>query len=424
MKNISREQRGSGNETRTFAEICEELDRRQRITLGFERIEALLSLLGDPHRWLQSVQVVGTNGKGTTTVALFAALNVAGQPSGAYLSPHLISYTERMMIGGEYVPEERFASVMDEVIRVADAGDVEASQFELLTAGALKMFHDEGLSWAVLEAGLGARHDATSVVRPQTVVLTNVGLDHMEYLGDTIEKIALEKLASLEPGGRLILGTKDTVVLEVARRECERLGAQLFMVEDDPVAPAATEASYLAPYEINDIGLGIQAAEIVLGRALRQEQQKKIVKAVEGALPGRFERHEVRGVPVIVDGGHNLPGIEATLGAMRAAYGGRKLGVVFGCLRDKDIASMLTAVENEASVLVLTRPEGKRAADPEWIEREYDPRDLGGRRARVVMDAREAVEEVAAEMKRVGGVVLVTGSLYTCASVLRWLREG
>lgn len=424
MKNISRGQSGSKNKTRTFTEVCEELDRRQRITLGFERIEALLSCLGDPHRQLQSVQVVGTNGKGTTTVALAAALNVAGYPAGAYLSPHLLSYTERMMVGGEYVSEEKFASVMDQVIRVADAGGVEASQFELLTAGALKMFHDAGLSWAVLEAGLGARHDATSVVKPENVVLTNVGLDHMEYLGDTIEEIAVEKLASLQPGGRLILGTRDAVVVEIARRECERLGAQLFMVEDDPVDPAATEVSYLAPYEIHDIGLGIQAAAVVLGRTLGPEEQKGVVKAVEKALPGRFERHEVRGVPVIVDGGHNLPGIEATLGAMRAAYDGRKLGVVFGCLRDKDIASMLTAVENESNFLVLTRPEGGRAADPGWVEREYSPRDLEGRRARVVRDAREAVGEAVDEMKREDGVVLVTGSLYACAAVLRWLREG
>ncbi|MCA1687510.1 MAG: bifunctional folylpolyglutamate synthase/dihydrofolate synthase, partial [Actinobacteria bacterium] len=174
------------------------------MTLGLERIRALLSLLGNPQRSLRIAQVVGTNGKGTTAVALAAALEAAGLPSGAYLSPHVLSYTERVMLRGRFVSEERFASAMGGVMDGADANGVPASQFELLTAGALKLFADEGLSWAVLEAGLGAREDATSAAAPEAVVLTNVGLDHTEYLGETIEEISDEKLASLSAGAVLI----------------------------------------------------------------------------------------------------------------------------------------------------------------------------------------------------------------------------
>ena len=188
-----------------------ELDRRRHITLGFERIEALLEAMGHPEREIPHVvQVVGTNGKGTTAVALASALQEElGHPSGAYLSPHVLSYTERVVLQGRYASEEQFAAAMGEAIDLADRHGIHVSQFEILTAGALRMFAEADLSWAVLEAGLGARYDATSVARPEAVVLTNVALDHTEYLGDTIEEIAVEKLASLRPGATLFLGTSD-----------------------------------------------------------------------------------------------------------------------------------------------------------------------------------------------------------------------
>ena len=140
--------------------------------------------------------------------------------------------------------------------------------------------------------------------------------------------------------------------------------------------------------------------------------------------PGRFEVHEFGGVPVIVDGGHNPEGLEAALGAVRAEYGDRPLGVVFGALKDKDVGSMLGVVGRETHDLVLTRPGSHdgRELDPEQLCEEYDPQDVTGRRARVVSDAGDAVRLAVREMGKIGGVVLVTGSLYTGGSILEWLR--
>jgi len=403
----------------SFANVRAALDRRRRITLGLERIEALLSLLGNPQHSLRVAQVVGTNGKGTTAVALSAAFEAAGVPAGAYLSPHLFSYTERVMIRTEFVSEGQFAAAMGEAIDVADANDVPASQFELLTAGTLALFADEGLSWAVLEAGMGARYDATTAAGPEAVVLTNVGLDHTQYLGETVEEISYEKLASLAPGAILILGTDDPRVLALARQRCEEAGARL--------VEAATEETplltNLPPYVARDARLGLRAAEVLLGRALTGEERAGVARVIVGALPGRFEVHEARGVPVVVDGGHNPAGVRAALEGVRSAYGERPLGVVFGVLRDKDVGSMLTELRKEAHVLVLTRPEDERAADPAHLMREHGPRDREGRRARVATDVVNALEAAVEETRKVGGVVLVTGSLYTAAPVLRWLRE-
>jgi dihydrofolate synthase / folylpolyglutamate synthase len=403
----------------SFVQVCAELDRRRQVTLGFERIEALLTAMGNPERAVPGlVQVVGTNGKGTTALALAAALEEMGYASGAYLSPHVLSYTERVVLRGGQISEEDFAAVMGETIELADRRGIPASQFELLTAGALGMFAAAGLSWAVLEAGLGARHDATSAVRPDAVVLTNVSIDHTEYLGETVEKIAEEKLASLKPGATLYLGTDERRLVDLAHSACCRVGARLVLPGE---ASENVSFSGLAPYEADDVRLGIAVAESLLERRLPAEVEQKVALAVREALPGRFEVHEVEGVPVVVDGGHNAAGLSAGLAGMRAVYGERPLGVVFGVLREKDAASMLARLKGETDVIVLTRPESERAADPAHLE--YGLLDCGERRAMVVEDPVEALG-VAVEAVRSGaGVVLVTGSLSTAAPVLRWLRE-
>ena len=385
--------------------------------MGLERVERLLSLLGDPQRELRVVQVVGTNGKGTTAVALAAALSQAGQTSGVYLSPHVLSYTERVVLGGKFVSEERFASGIGEAIEVADRHGVSASQFELLTAGAIKLFADEGLSWAVLEAGLGARYDATTAAKPEAVVLTNVGLDHAEYLGDSVEEISQEKLASLSPGSVLILGTDDPVVRDIARRRCAEVGARLAEASARETEDPSPE---LPPFVLRDVALGVRVAEELLGLRLDGEARGRVTRGAVGALPGRFEVHEVEDVPVVVDGGHNASGVEAALEAVRAVYGGRPLAVVFGVLRDKDARSMLTALNAAARTVVLTRPEGQRAAGPEGILQ--DQRDMEGgetlKEDDPVAAVRLAVRSVAGD-----GVVLVVGSFATAAPVLRWLRD-
>lgn len=405
-------------ETTSFASVCAELDRRLFVTMGLERVERLLSLLGEPQKELRVVQVVGTNGKGTTAVALAAAFSRAGQPAGVYLSPHVLSYTERVMLGGGFVSEERFARAMGPVIEVSDRHGVEASQFELLTAGAVRLFAEEGLSWAVLEAGLGARYDATTAAGPEAVVLTNVGLDHAEYLGDTVEEISHEKLASVSPGSVLILGTNDPVVRGISARRCAEVGARLVEAPAEGAEQASLDGP---PFLLRDAALGVRAAEELLGRRLDGEALEEVTRAVVGALPGRFEVHEVGGVPVVVDGGHNTCGVEAALEAVRVVYGGRPLAVVFGVLRDKDARSMLTALYAAARIVVLTRPEGERAAGPDGISQGHQ--DTEGRETLTEEDPVQAVRLAVGSAAEIGGVVLVVGSFGTAAPVLRWLRD-
>ena len=397
------------------------MDRRRHVTLGFERIESLLKAMDHPESALPGiVQVVGTNGKGTTAVALALALEEMGHPSGAFLSPHVLSYTERVLLRGRQAPEEAFATAMGETIELANGHGIPVSQFEILTAGALKMFAERGISWAVLEAGLGARHDATSVVRSRAVVLTNVAIDHTEYLGGTVEEIAEEKLASLRPGATLFLGTQDERVVDLARDKCRRLGVGL--VEVGQVVEVRPSAD-LAPYVARDVNLGLAVAESLLQTRVPAGVRGRVALGVSEALPGRFEVHEVDGIPVVLDGGHNAAGVLAAHEAVRGAYGERPLGVVFGVLREKDAAGMLSGFTGEADLIVLTRPGGERASDPARLAREHEPLDRKGRRAMVVPDPVKALGAAVEAVREVGGVVLVTGSLSTVAPVSRWLRE-
>ncbi len=376
--------------------------------------------MGHPEREIPHVvQVVGTNGKGTTAVALAAALEEMGHPSGVYLSPHVLSYTERVALRSRRVSEEEFAAAMGETIEFADRNGIRVSQFEILTAGALKMFAEAGLSWAVLEAGLGARYDATSVARADAVLLTNVALDHTEYLGDTIEEIAAEKLASLRPGATLFLGTDDERVVGLARSTCRRLGVDLVEV----AGARNTSSGHLPPYLARGVNLGLAVAESLLETSLLEGVKETSVLAIREALPGRFEVREVDGVPVVLDGAHNAAGVSAVLAAVRGAYGGRPFGIVFGVLREKDAAGMLCGFVGEVRLVVLTRPEGERASDPAEVGREHGTLDRGERRTLVVPDPVEALGAAVQAMKELGGVVVVTGSLSTVAPVLRWLRE-
>lgn len=351
-------------------------------------------------------------------MTLAGALQAEGYLAGTYLSPHLLSYTERVKLGARYVTEEEFASGMGVAIRAADEQGIPASQFEILTAGALFVFAEAGLSWAVLEAGLGARYDATTAAECEAVVLTNVGLDHTEYLGETVEEIAAEKLAGLREGSTLVLGSEDPRVREVARRECERCGAELDLAQDTEISPL--EAPQLAPYARRNVALGLRAAEALLECELDEQTRSEIV--YDTGLPGRFERTEHRGVPVVVDGGHNLAGLVAALDGVRSVYPERPLGVVFGALRDKDIPSMLLALRDRADALTLTRPQNPRAADPAWMQRELEPRDSGGRRAALESHTGKALDRAVEDMRGDNGVVLATGSLYTAAEALARLR--
>jgi dihydrofolate synthase/folylpolyglutamate synthase len=327
----------------------------------------LLGLLGDPQEAIRAIHVVGTNGKSTTTRMIEELLLSDGIMAGAYLSPHVSGWSERIRVGGEEADAE------EAVARVRGAAEqVGATQFETLTAAALVAFREAGVTAAAVEAGLGGRLDATNVLRTKTVVLTNVGLEHTDVLGDTREAIAAEKLAVIRPGCCVVIGQPDWE--ELAWRN----GASEVVVETH-----------------GNLALARAAVESFLGYAI--DPTPAAVVALRGRLEFRGEE--------IWDGAHTPDGVRYIAGRLPPIG-----SIAASILRDKDVEGMLAALCEIAGVLVATASSNPRALRAEEL----------AERARPFFSSVEAVADPGAAVARAGELarpVLVTGSLYLLADL-------
>jgi dihydrofolate synthase/folylpolyglutamate synthase len=341
---------------------------------GLGRIRELLSALGDPQLAYPSIHVVGTNGKTTTARMLEAILEADGLTAGTYTSPHVVGWSERIRVGGE---EADFESAIDRVRSRAE--ELGATQFEALTAAALAEFAAAEVDVAVVEAGLGGRHDATNVLRSPVQVLTNVALEHTEYLGLTREAIAAEKLAVVQPGATVVLGEPEWE--DLAR---------------------ANGAGVVVVVSRSNLALAVAAAQEFLGRVVDPSPAQEV------RVPGRLERRG-RAPLEIWDGAHNLTGVGYLLGRLPS----RRYVVVLSILADKDADGMLAAFSVLGDRLIATSSSSPRALPAEELARRGEP----------FFDEVEAVPDPSEALDRARraageeGAVLVAGSLYLLADL-------
>jgi dihydrofolate synthase/folylpolyglutamate synthase len=339
---------------------------------GLGRMQTLLADLGEPQRRYPAVHVVGTNGKTSTTLMTAALLHAEGLHVGAYISPHVRGWAERIQVDGEQ------ADLEQALARVAPyaAG---ATQFEVLTAAALAEFAAQGVDVAVVEAGLGGRHDATNVLDAGVVVLTNVSLEHTEVLGSTREAIAAEKLAVVPTGATVILGEPEWA-------DAARLAG----------------AGRVEVLSGSNLGLAVAAAEAFLGRPVDPGAAEEV------RVPGRLERKSEQPLE-IWDGAHNLAGVAYLLPRLPA----RQFTIVASILADKDPDAMLAALSATGTTFVATQSSNARALPAEAL----------AEHARTRFGTVEAVPEpkaalaLARDLAGPDGAVLVTGSLYLLADL-------
>jgi dihydrofolate synthase/folylpolyglutamate synthase len=379
--------------------------------LGLERISALLAELEDPQERLDAIHVVGTNGKSSTVRFAAAALTASGLRTGAYLSPHVIGWDERVQIDGRPVGPAALAVALDRVQEAARA--VEASlgegptQFEALTAAAFLSLAEAGVEACVVEAGLGGRHDATRVVNARVVGLTNVGLDHQRVLGDTRELILAEKVAVLEPGAVLCVGVVDGELYERAAALAEQAGASCERIE----AGAGDELALPAAYLRDDAALALRLAELLL--APRPLARAAAEAALAGAVPpGRLEL--IAGSPaILLDGAHNAEGMQALARELDGALGERRPRVGVVALQDdKPVQAMLGALAASLDALVATSSGHAGHARPLPAEALAAAAGAAGFADVVVEPEPAAALARARERAGAGGAVVVTGSLY------------
>ncbi len=405
---------------------------------GLDRMWRMMTVLGSPQRRFASIHVVGTNGKSSTTRMIAAILQRHGLRTGAYLSPHLMSYAERVQVAERDLCTGAFTAAVARAAWAAErvnrtlAEDDHVTQFELLTAAALWALAEREVEVAVVEAGLGGRYDATAVIESQVAVLTNVGLEHTRWLGPTVRDIATEKLAVVRPGATLALGAAlHPQALAVARKVAGECGARIVCAPTDPPPePLAARGAF----QRRNFALARTAAEAYLASAAMTVKEDAVrAAAAATAAPGRLQVVDESPLTVL-DGAHNPDAVAALVeslpevldGSVGPAAGarpdqrrpGRPLGLVMGVLDDKDAATMLRTLLPLCATAWFTAPPSSRALSPATLQ--SLARQLGFAHATCEPRPRRALQRAREwALAQPRGAVLATGSVYLIGDLLK-----
>jgi dihydrofolate synthase / folylpolyglutamate synthase len=313
--------------------------------LGLERMRKLTTALGLPQHRFASVHVVGTNGKSSVTRMTAALLEAHGLRAGALVSPHTERWSQRTLIGGEEIEPGRWAQAVEQVARAAEGVDRSleegeaVTQFEAATAASFVALAGAKVAVAVIEAGLGGRLDATNTIPSKVTVLTSIGLDHTEWLGETEVEIAAEKLAVLRDQTTLVLGEVSAEVAALAEETARERGARLIRAAADPGPKVELRAP--GEFQRRNFAIACAAAEAFLERPLDPEGIAAAAAAV--TVPGRLERIAER-PPVFLDAAHNPAGAAALASSLPAVTDGKPVVAVLAVLADKDAAAMVAAL--------------------------------------------------------------------------------
>jgi dihydrofolate synthase/folylpolyglutamate synthase len=382
---------------------------------GLDRMRRLMTALGHPERQFRSIHVVGTNGKSSTVRMIAALLAGHGLRTGSYLSPHLVSFGERIRIDDTDLEPDAFADAVARAARAAElvdrslGADDRVTQFEALTAAAYSELAARGVEVAVIEAGLGGRFDATNVIPSTVQVLTGVGLEHTRWLGPTVADIAVEKLDIVQSGATLVLGAGlHPDALRVAERVAAERGARIVHAGLDPGVPVGA----LGAFQRRNFALARAAAQAYLGDL----DPGAIVAAAAGVrVPGRLQI--IGEEPLtLLDGAHNPDGIAALAESLPELVAGHgRLVAVVSILDDKDAAGMLAALLPACAGLVFTTSQNPRALPAPTLQSLAG--QLHGPASEIVREPHAALRR-ARELAGPGGVVVATGSIYLIADLM------
>ncbi|MFG1928776.1 bifunctional folylpolyglutamate synthase/dihydrofolate synthase [Cryptosporangium sp. NPDC048952] len=390
----------------------------------------MLADLGDPQDTLRVVHVAGTAGKGSVCTFLTAVLEAHGHLVGRYLSPHTHTVLERFALRGRIVDAARLSRYLADVRRIErerrGGPDGPASMFEVLTATAYELFAREGVDYAVIETGLGGLHDATNVVgrADKLAVLTSIGLDHIEVLGESLEAIAAQKAGILPLGGVAVAVSSGREADTVVRAEAVRRRCRLDQYEPAELegASGALRLGLPGRHQQVNAGLALKAAAELARRDGWKFDPEVAARGLAAAqLPGRFERRRYAGHPVILDGVHNPMKLTALIDAVEQEFPGSASIWVIGVKPDKDLDEILRLVRPAASLVIATEfgdEAGAKAVSAEYV---------AATAARLGLPAVEAWRDPSAALTRAVSLagddvpVVVTGSFHTVAAVGRRL---
>ena len=383
------------------------------IHLGLENIRRLVKALGirvsgpDAPRFLL---VAGTNGKGSVCAMLDACCRAAGLRTGLFTSPHLVTFRERMRIGGEMIGEDEVAAGLSEIRELTDGWAHEPTFFEITTALALAWFQRRGVEVVVLETGLGGRLDATNVVTPAVTVITQIDMDHQQWLGDSLPAIAIEKAGIIKPGVPVVTGPQAdearVVIVQIAMRRGAELSLVVTPLTQLEIALAGSHQRWnaaLAVHALEVAGLGVSGEAIAQG-----------LRSVE--WPGRFQQIAPR---FVLDGAHNPASARRLTETWREVFGEKRATLILGILHDKDVAGICEALLPIAGRILTVPVQNPRSATAQELCRAIG--QSAPRQECIAVRDLPAAIRIASSMER---RTLITGSLFLVGEALAHFQAG
>ncbi|MBA3784058.1 MAG: bifunctional folylpolyglutamate synthase/dihydrofolate synthase [Acidobacteria bacterium] len=410
--------------------------------LGLENIGKLLTALGNPEKNFLKVQVAGTNGKGSTCAFLDSICVLAGIKTGLYTSPHLISITERIKIGGQEISEKDFAHHATKIKEISEKlleiGDLEAlpTFFEQVTAIAISAFDEAKIDLAILETGLGGRFDATTAMKAEIVAITPIDFDHQNILGNTLAEIAAEKAAIIRKDTRVVLANQREEALEVILKKCDEVGIKTInncKIELNAVDSINGKAivTFITENEIyQDVHLGLRGRHqienarlaVLLAEGLKYHfnfifSKFEIVEGLETAKHnGRLEFYK----NILFDGAHNVAGAKALRNYLDE-FIKQPVTLVFGAMRDKDLSEIAAILFPKAETLILTKPNNERSMETsellKIVPTTFNQKDV--KLAETVAEAIITAKVITKETE----LILITGSLYLVGEAQEILKS-
>ena len=407
--------------------------RRLGIKLGLHNIRRVLQLLGHPEKAYPVIHVAGTNGKGSVCATLADMLTRAGYRTGLYTSPHLVDLRERFCIDGQVVEDEPLRASLSRVRSICDEHGIDATHFEVITAAAVDVFATQGVQAGIFETGMGGRLDATRALdNTALTVITRIGFDHMNFLGDSLAAIAGEKAGIIRAGVPVMSSRQQPEAMDVIRRSADMMEAPVIPCDFTPKGEGIEVHCHGKSLYIGAFGLsgGHQKENIGLAAAcaMHLNHATDLVigddAIVQGAArvfwPGRLQLVPQASPALLLDVAHNVDGMKTLVSYLEtndAIPPAEKRVVLMGLMTDKEIEPIVDIMQEHAGHFVFTRPHSYRAVDPLRLQQALEDR----KPSRVVPLPVEALRE-ARNMVPKGGILIICGSFYILGGIVEWLQ--
>lgn len=401
---------------------------------GLGRTQELLEKMGNPEKKLKFVHIAGTNGKGSTAAMTASILSKAGYRTGLYTSPYIYRFHERIQVDGVEISDEELAEITEYVKPLADSMAQSPTEFELVCCIAFEYFYRKKCEIVVLEVGMGGAWDATNVIEvPEVAVITNIGLDHTEYLGDTVEKIAETKSGIFKPHGHAVVYRSTPSVEAVYERVCAERDVSLRKADFDGLVLKAHTLEgqvfncgsrknlvlpLLGDHQLHNASVVLSIADTLIGEGWKISEQNIYDGIRDVRWPGRFDI-VCRKPLFIIDGGHNPQCIEALVKNIRDYLAGKKVIALTGVLADKDYADMYKPVMPLVDRFVCITPPNPRKLEAEQLARYLRQAGAQAQASESILDGVKQAMELAGK----DGVVLCFGSLYSIGGIRDALKD-